>query len=86
MLRCTDDVKTWRAVLFAMLCCDIIHLYGMWVTGGREFMLDPLGRWRVQNWIDVCVLAVGAGLRVCFLAGVGVGSRRGRTGMGRGRE
>ena len=81
VLWLSDDIKIWRAVIFAMLCCDVLHLYGLWVAGGTEFMLDPMGKWAEEDWVNGCILLGGAVLRACFLAGLGV-----RDGKGEGKK
>jgi hypothetical protein len=72
VLRLSNDIRIWRAVVLAMLCCDLVHLWGVWVAGGPEFMLSP-GEWRLEDWVNPGLLGAGAVLRVCFLAGVGIG-------------
>ncbi len=81
VLRFSKDLKVWRAVVLAMLCCDVVHLYGVWVAGGgAEFMLDPVGRWRMEDWVNTLILAAGSVLRTCFLVGLGVKEGDGERG------
>jgi hypothetical protein len=81
VLRLSDDIRVWRAVVFAMLCCDLVHLYGVWVaSGGAEFMLSP-GQWMVEEWVNTGILLGGAVLRGCFLVGVGVREGEGDKGL-----
>jgi hypothetical protein len=79
VLRLSKDVNVWRAVVFAMLCCDLVHLYAVWVAGGwgAEFMCDVRQR-RVGDWANTVILGAGVVLRVCFLVGMGMGIRGNR--------
>jgi hypothetical protein len=74
VLRLTSDIKVWRAVIFSMLCCDVIHVYAVAAAAGPGFMLD-IGAWRFEDWANTCVLSGGAVLRLFFLMGVGFGKR-----------
>jgi hypothetical protein len=37
MLQLGKDVNVWKAVVFVMMCCDVVHLYRVWIVGGVEF-------------------------------------------------
>lgn len=76
VLRSTWDVRVWRTVLFVMLVADFGHLYSMKALGPRIYY-DVLG-WNAGDMGNVPWVYAGATLRICFLAGVGMGdSKRG---------
>jgi hypothetical protein len=79
VLRLTSDIRIWRAVIFSMLVCDVVHLYAVWAAAGTDFMLD-FAAWRFEDWVNWWVLAAGAVVRLLFLCGVGFG--RGKGGKG----
>ena len=71
MLRVTADVQVWKAILFGMVLCDMLHLYGMWSVLGTEVFLDPR-LWRLEEWINFVMLYGPGGLRVAFCTGIGL--------------
>lgn len=71
VLRSTPDLRVWRAVLAALLVADLGHLYSMRELGGRVYW-DILG-WNIGDLGNVPWVYAGATMRVCFLAGVGLG-------------
>lgn len=74
VLRSTADLRVWRAVLFVLLVADLGHLYSMKELGVRVYY-DVTG-WNAGDWGNVPWVYAGAVLRVCFLAGVGLGESR----------
>ncbi|ESZ93526.1 hypothetical protein SBOR_6068 [Sclerotinia borealis F-4128] len=69
VLRLTRDYSVWKVVVFAMLVCDVGHIWGVYQadpTGSLEVM-----RWTMEEWINNGILAFGAVLRIAFLGGVG---------------
>jgi len=69
VLRLTRDYSVWRAVVFAMLVCDVGHVYGIYEA-------DPVGSLSIAGWtmeeaINNGILGFGVILRVAFLLGVG---------------
>jgi hypothetical protein len=84
VLRATNEIAVWRALVFAYLCCDVGHLVafgwaapGMFTTGEKG-----MGIWRFEDWVNVGILMFGAGLRIGVLCGVGMGG----VGEGRGKK
>ncbi|KAL8901077.1 MAG: hypothetical protein Q9192_000740 [Flavoplaca navasiana] len=72
LLRSTSSVKIWKIVLFGMLMCDVLHLYGSYVVLGAEGFFNP-ETWRWEEWITF-VMTYGPGLlRAAFCLGIGVG-------------
>ncbi|KAG4027242.1 hypothetical protein MFRU_032g01080 [Monilinia fructicola] len=69
VLRLTRDYSVWKAVVFAMLVCDLGHLWGVYEA-------DPIGSldvhgWTSDEWINNGILIFGAVLRIAFLSGLG---------------
>ncbi|KAF4963803.1 hypothetical protein FZEAL_10913, partial [Fusarium zealandicum] len=71
LLRITNDLRVWKGVLFGILVCDALHLYGSWAALGGQVFWDPRV-WRVEDWINLGTLWGQAAVRVAFLAGVGL--------------
>ncbi|KAL8878533.1 MAG: hypothetical protein Q9198_003676 [Flavoplaca austrocitrina] len=72
LLRSTSSVKIWKIVLFGMLMCDVLHLYGSYVVLGAGGFFNPQ-TWRWEEWITF-VMTYGPGLlRAAFCLGIGVG-------------
>jgi hypothetical protein len=70
VLRSTDDVKVWRAVVFALLLCDAGHMYASWMEmGARAFLLPWL--WGESDAVTMVLTCVPFVLRVAFMLGVG---------------
>ncbi|TQV94454.1 hypothetical protein V2A60_005497 [Cordyceps javanica] len=77
VLRSTGDLRVWRAVLAVLLLADLAHLYAL-----RALAAPPRGSgvyhdvlaWNAADWGNVPWVYAGAALRVCFLAGVGMGT------------
>lgn len=71
VLRCTHDMKVWRAVVFALFLCDLGTGYAAWAEmGTREFWCPWVweGRDGVMmgmNWVPLVV-------RAAFLLGIGI--------------
>lgn len=73
VLRATSDINVWRVLLLGLFVADLGHLYS----------IHPLGLdvyWKVSQWnaIDLGNIAfvyVGATVRSCFLAGLGISKR-----------
>lgn len=73
VLRSTGDMRVWRVVLFVLLLADVGHLYSMRGLGWQVYV-NVLG-WNAGDWGNVPWVYAGATLRVCFLAGVGMGTK-----------
>ncbi|KAF5009398.1 hypothetical protein FDECE_4389 [Fusarium decemcellulare] len=74
VLRSTADLRVWRTVLFVLLLADIGHLYSMSELGARIYW-DVAG-WNVSDLGNVPWVYVGMTMRICFLAGIGLGESR----------
>ncbi|MCJ1456859.1 hypothetical protein MMC28_007225 [Mycoblastus sanguinarius] len=72
VLRSTSDTKVWKAVLFGMFLCDVLHLFASYRVLGAGIFFDP-GRWRWEEWVNFIMLYGPGGLRLAFCAGVGLG-------------
>ncbi|KAL2064492.1 hypothetical protein VTL71DRAFT_4986 [Oculimacula yallundae] len=69
VLRLTRQKSIWLAVLSAMVCTDIGHLYGIWeLAPGRFF---EVASWNFDEWTNYGTLFAGMGLRIAFLMGFG---------------
>lgn len=72
VLRVADNnLRVWRAMVFGMLVCDLLHMYATKEALGWDLQLDPTA-WRFYDWFNLAVLYGAAALRIAFLAGVGV--------------
>jgi hypothetical protein len=81
VLRSTSDLRVWKTVLFGLLLADFGHLYT--VRGlGTEIYWNAL-RWNAIDWGNVGFVYAGATTRLCFLAGVGLGTKKGREAAAR---
>ncbi|KAJ3524790.1 hypothetical protein NM208_g11911 [Fusarium decemcellulare] len=74
VLRSTADLRVWRTVLFVLLLADVGHLYSMSELGARIYW-DVAG-WNVSDLGNVPWVYVGMTMRICFLAGIGLGESR----------
>ncbi|KAL8736878.1 MAG: hypothetical protein Q9181_002244 [Wetmoreana brouardii] len=75
LLRATASVKIWKIVLFGILLCDALHLYGNYVGLGAEVFWDPR-QWRKEDWVTLVMTWGPAAMRAAFCLGVGVGEER----------
>ncbi|ETN46178.1 uncharacterized protein HMPREF1541_00362 [Cyphellophora europaea CBS 101466] len=82
VLRSTNDLKVWRAVLLTLLVADFGHLLACFPAGGFSQYYD-VTKWNAMSYGNLLFVYIGATLRSCFLAGVGLGSRKGRRGAPR---
>ncbi len=71
VLSSTSSLKTWRRLLFCLLVADFGHLATMIPAGTEIFWNVP--KWNAMAWGSVGFVYLGASLRLCFLAGVGLG-------------
>lgn len=74
VLRSTADLRVWRTVLFVLLLADVGHLYSMRELGASIYW-DVAG-WNVSDLGNVPWVYLGMTMRLCFLAGVGLGESR----------
>jgi len=81
VLSSTCSRRTWRRLLFCLLVADFGHLATM-VPLAREKGFTEVflgfGRWTAMEWGSVGFVYAGAGMRMSFLAGLGLGRTGGR--------
>ncbi|KAI0311780.1 hypothetical protein OF83DRAFT_1166216 [Amylostereum chailletii] len=65
VLASTDALRTWKTLLAGLLVADAGHLVSMVPAGRRAFEVWAVG-----------FVYLGAGMRVCFLMGVGLGETK----------
>jgi len=70
VLSSASSLKTWRRLLFCLLVADFGHLATM-IPAGTEIFWN-VSKWNAMAWGSVGFVYLGASLRVCFLAGVGL--------------
>jgi hypothetical protein len=71
VLRVAKDLRVWKAIVLGILVCDTVHLWAGFDVMRRDGTMW-LGVWRAEDWVAVLSLVVPMGLRVAFLAGLGV--------------
>lgn len=71
VLRVTDSIKVWKALLLGILICDVIHLYGTSIALGSDVMLNP-ALWRWEDAVNISMLVGPIIMRLAFLLGVGL--------------
>ncbi|RDL40468.1 Uncharacterized protein BP5553_00447 [Venustampulla echinocandica] len=76
VLRSTSDLRVWRTLLFGLLIADFGHLYS--VSGLGHGIYWKVTEWNSMAWGNVGFVYVGACMRMCFLAGVGLGTEKGK--------
>jgi hypothetical protein len=70
VLSSTSSLKTWKRLLFSLLVADFGHLATM-IPAGTEIFWN-VSKWNAMAWGSVGFVYLGASLRLCFLAGVGL--------------
>ena len=70
VLSSTSSMKTWKRLLFSLLVADFGHLASM-IPAGTEIFWN-VSKWNAMAWGSVGFVYLGASLRLCFLAGVGL--------------
>jgi hypothetical protein len=70
VLRVTDDIRVWKAVIAGILCCDLVHLYASHNALGKDVFWNPQ-LWRQDDWVNDGTLYLGMVIRSLFLLGVG---------------
>lgn len=83
VLRATNDLKVWRAFLLALLIADVGHLIACYPAGGFSQYYEAI-KWNAMDVGNLAFVYIGATLRSCFLAGVGMGPKRRRGPVGAG--
>ena len=71
VLRATNDLKVWRTLIVGLLIADFGHLYACFPLGLK--MYYDFGSWNSIAYGNYLFVYCGAGTRVCFLTGVGMG-------------
>ncbi|KAH6995128.1 hypothetical protein EDB80DRAFT_728680 [Ilyonectria destructans] len=71
ILRITNDIRMWRAILMGVLLCDTLHLSANWRALGSAIFWDPR-TWSGDDWGNLGFLWGHALARVAFLAGFGI--------------
>lgn len=74
ILRLTDDLRIWKALLCGILLCDAIHLYGSWTALGSDMFWNPLN-WRWEDAVNLGSLWGQGALRLAFIREVGFSTR-----------
>lgn len=72
VLRVTNDIRVWKAILTGILICDAIHLYASYLALGPAAFWDPR-LWRWEDAINLGTLWGQGVFRVAFLLDVGLG-------------
>jgi hypothetical protein len=70
VLRITNEKQVWRALVFALLLCDVGHLGAAWAEMGTQVLLSPW-LWRGKDAVTMVTFAVPFVLRIAFLLEVG---------------
>ncbi|KAH6712592.1 hypothetical protein BKA61DRAFT_486138 [Leptodontidium sp. MPI-SDFR-AT-0119] len=69
VLRLTRQKSIWLAIITAMACADVGHLYAAWSVSPER--MGEVMSWNSDERINYGTLFAGLGLRVLFLMGVG---------------
>lgn len=74
VLRTTSELKVWKAVLFGMFLCDLLHLWASARILGWAVFLNPL-MWRWEEWLNFVMLYGPGMMRLGVVMEVGFGNR-----------
>ncbi|KDR84533.1 hypothetical protein GALMADRAFT_32959, partial [Galerina marginata CBS 339.88] len=74
VLSSTSSILTWRRLLMGLLLADFGHLVTMAPVGSGVFW--RVWEWNAMVWGSVGFVYIGASMRMCFLAGVGLKEAR----------
>jgi hypothetical protein len=77
VLRSTTDLRVWRSFLLVLLIADFGHLYTCLPLGTGIYY--HVSKWNPIDWGNLGFVYCGATIRMCFLAGVGLGSKKRKT-------
>lgn len=75
MLRSTNDLSVWKFYQGAISVVDIIILAATAVEYSHQGRLAP-DTWRPEDWFSVLVTAGCAVLRIAFVLGIGLNTKR----------
>ena len=78
VLRFSQDLRVWKAIILGILMCDVVHLYASWHALGTEVFLNPL-LWRAEVWINHMLLYGPGAMRIAFLMEIGLGKNDKKT-------
>ena len=73
----SQRLDIWRLVVFGQTLSDIGHLHGLWLVArlvGAESVFWTPTAWRTEDIMNIALTWFGFGLRIAFLAGIGVKS------------
>jgi hypothetical protein len=71
VLRATNDLKVWRALLLGLLIADFGHLYSCYPLGLQAYY--DFSKWTSIAYGNYLFVYFGATFRTCFLLNVGMG-------------
>lgn len=71
VLRGTNDLRVWRALLLGLLIADFGHLYSCFPLGIESYY--DVANWNEMAYGNYLFVYCGALTRICFLLGVGMG-------------
>ena len=71
VLRSTGNMRVWKALLFGMFLCDILHLFASYRILGPKVFFSP-SLWRWEEWVNFIMLYGPGGLRLAFCVEIGV--------------
>ena len=69
VLSSTDNVRTWKCLLFGLLVADFGHLLSLAPLGADVYW--RVWDWNAMMWGNVGFVYLGATIRVSFLLGLG---------------
>jgi hypothetical protein len=81
VLSSTNDLRTWKTLLFGLLVADFGHLYSMMpvsAAAGDYGVFWKVWEWNAMCWGSVAFVYMGALMRTMFLLGVGLGGSGGK--------
>lgn len=74
VLSSTDNIRTWKRLLFGLLIADFGHLLSLTPLGPEVYW--SVWNWNAMMWGSIGFVYLGAASRISFLLGVGLGSNR----------
>jgi hypothetical protein len=72
ILRVTNQLTVWKAVIAALVITDVGHVYAVWAAAPERFSFGELESYTFEERVNLGILVGGLGLRLAFLAGIGV--------------
>lgn len=70
VLRAADDLRTWKALVFALAVCDVGHMYAAWVEMGTADFFSPW-LWQGKDTVTMVLTVAPFLLRLALLLQVG---------------